>query len=906
MNKNKRQKENNMTPFLKEVASDLLSRYGTDLSRVAVIFPNKRAALFMGDYFAELSSKPIWSPSYLTINELFLSLSPLEVCDSIEAVCYLYRIYKELAHDAESMDAFYGWGEVILSDFEDVDKNRADASRLFRNLSDIKSIATDYITEEQEKVLSDFFKDFSLENNTELKERFLRLWEIMHELYERLNTALLEKGLAYEGALFRNVIEKLENDEIAMDTYDCYAFVGFNVLDKVEESLFHFLQNKQKAVFYWDYDNYYVNENPHAEAGVFLRRNLSNFPNALEKDCFNNFLSKDKHIEFVAASTENAQARYANEWIKENLTETERDTAVVLCNEALLQSVMSALPSEVEKVNITKGFPITHTPAYTFIEKLWDNADCSAKEGESKMYEKQILLLDEMCEEIKKEAQRLKIEEQGNCEEDFTQQLYSESFYKVYTVLLRFRLLVADNILTVNASSLHRLIRQVLRQTSVPFHGEPAEGLQVMGVLETRLLDFQNILMLSVNETMLPKKTTGSSFIPYNLRKSFSLTTPELKSSVYAYYFYRLLQRASHITLAYNDACDGLVRGEMSRFMQQLLVETSLPIKSYSLASKPAVKYAEPQPIEKPAGLYDIVSRLSPSSLNVYLDCSLRFYYAYVAKLREPDVPLNVMEPNVFGSVFHKAAELIYTKLTEHTPVITAEKLEELTANKGASLNDFIEEAFVAEKAAEQVVVKEVVRMYLLRLLKKDTSLAPFKIVEMEKAHYISINVGNAGGRDVSVGGFIDRMDEVNLEQSDGSRVTTLRVVDYKTGGSPESAKSMEQLITPDDKRPHYVFQTFLYCSTLLSMTKQPIAPALFFVHKAANSDYSPYITFGGKGEIHEEEEVKDFRPLNDEFLEVLKQLLEELYDPKIPFVPTTLEKKCTYCPYSALCREKN
>ena len=906
MTTNKRQKENDMTPFLKDVARDLLSRYGTDLSKVAVIFPNKRAALFMGDYFAELSSKPIWSPYYLTISELFLSLSSLQVCDSIEAVCYLYRIYSELAPDAESMDAFYGWGEVILSDFDDVDKNRADASRLFRNLSDIKSIATDYLTEEQEKVLSEFFRDFSLENNTVLKERFLKLWEIMQELYERLNKVLTEKGLAYEGALYRDVIEKLEQDALSVDSFECYAFVGFNVLDKVEESLFSLLQNRKKAVFYWDYDKYYVTENTHAEAGVFLRRNLSKFPNALGKECFDNFISAEKHIEFVAASTENAQARYANEWLRENLTATERDTAVVLCNESLLQSVMSALPSEVEKVNITKGFPITHTPAYTLIEKLWDEADSLCKEGEEQTCNKQIRLLEEMCEQIKKEAQRQKNIGLENSEEDFTQQLYSESCYRVYTVLSRFRMLVEENVLTVSLSSLRRLVRQVLRQTSVPFHGEPAEGLQIMGVLETRLLDFQNILMLSVNETMLPKKTTGSSFIPYNLRKSFSLTTPELKTSVYAYYFYRLLQRASHITLAYNNACDGLVKGEMSRFMQQLLVETAIPIKSYSLASKPAVKYAEPQPVEKPAELYDIISRLSPSSLNVYMDCPLRFYYSSVARLREPDVPLNVMDPNVFGSVFHKAAELVYTKLTEHTPVVTAEKLEELTDNKGLLLTDFIEEAFVAEKVAEQVVVKEVVRMYLLRLLKKDLTLAPFKIVEMEQAHYISVKVGNAGGRDVAVGGYIDRIDEVNLEHSDGSRITTLRVVDYKTGGSPESAKSMEQLITPSDKRPHYVFQTFLYCSTLISVTREPIAPALFFVHKAANNDYSPYITFGGKGEEHEEAEVKDFRPLNDEFMEVLKKLLEELYDPDVPFMPTALEKKCSYCPYSALCREKN
>ncbi|MEG1580373.1 MAG: PD-(D/E)XK nuclease family protein [Bacteroidaceae bacterium] len=896
-----------MTPFLKEVAQDLIARYGCDLSRIVVVFPNKRANLFFNDYLASLTTKPLWSPTYLTISSLFHSLSELEVVDTIEAVCELYKIYVTLLPEAETMDAFYGWGEILLADFDDVDKNLVDAPRLYRNIRDIKNIEMEgFVTEEQEKVLAEFFSGFSLQKNSELKEKFLALWEVMLPLYEQLNTRLRERKLAYEGALYREVIQKVETEKVdKINQFDQYVFVGFNVLDRVEERLFQWLKKQGKALFYWDYDIYYTHKNPACEAGTFIRRNLLNFPCALDETHFDNMSKGNLTINFISATTENAQARYVAPWLEIHLTHPERQTAVVLCNETLLQPVLHALPEAVEKINVTNGFPLTHTPAYTLVESMWPQMGTRASTETQPLKEVQLKLLDDIAFAIKEKAQAIsEVSSSSTIDERLLAQLYAESYFRAYTLLSRFSILIEQEILSVGLLTLHRLIRQVLRTTSIPFHGEPAEGLQVMGVLETRGLDFEHVLMLSVNEGQLPKSSSSSSFIPYTMRKSYGLTTPELKTSVYAYYFYRLIQRARYVTMMYNSSTEGLVRGEMSRFLSQLLVETTLPIEMMTLQSSLVIPTSTTPIIPKPKDLYSRCKSLSPSALNTYLRCPLQFYFNKVAGIREPDAPLHVMEANVFGTLFHSAAELMYKKLTEKNKLIVVSQLDELGKNKGALLTPFIRQAFETNKLPLQRVIEEVVRMYLEQIIANDKRLAPFEIDEMEEKHYVPIIVKNAGNEEVRVGGVIDRVDKVNLLQRDGQMLTTLRVVDYKTGGEPESARNMEQLITPDEKHPHYLFQAFLYSFTLCGKTKHPIAPALFFVHKSAGEDYNPYLDFGGKGEVHGKEKVLNFQLLEKEFKETLITLLEEIFDSEKPFEATPFESHCNNCPYKVFCNK--
>jgi hypothetical protein len=324
------------------------------LARTAVVFPNKRASLFFNECLAKEAGKPIWSPAYLTISELFRSLSTSEIADSVKLVCLLYKVYREVTHSNETLDDFYFWGELLISDFDDADKNMADTHSLFTNLQELKNLMNDltFMDKEQEEAIQQFFQNFSIERRTALKERFIFLWDVLGEIYTGFKNRLDEQGIAYEGMLYRKVMETFD---ISLLPYDTYVFVGFNVLNKVERELFARLRDAGKALFYWDYDEFYMSKEHH-EAGIFIKRNLRDYPSPLPASLFNH-LDKPKEIHYIASPTEHAQARYLPQWIRTHLTEQEKETAVVLCNETLLQPVLHSLPEEVKHVNITMGFP---------------------------------------------------------------------------------------------------------------------------------------------------------------------------------------------------------------------------------------------------------------------------------------------------------------------------------------------------------------------------------------------------------------------------------------------------------------------------------------------------------------------------------------------------------------------
>ena len=414
-----------------------------------------------------------------------------------------------------------------------------------------------------------------------------------------------------------------------------------------------------------------------------------------------------------------------------------------------------------------------------------------------------------------------------------------------------------------------------------------------MGVLETRCIDFEHVLMLSVNEGNLPAATQDNSFIPYSLRRAFGLTTSDHRTAVYAYYFYRLIQRARRVTVLYNNTMDGLTKGEMSRFMTQLLIETDLPIRQYALSADQITSSGKLTAIAKPADLPDRLHKLSPSAINTYLRCPLQFYFRHVALLKEPQPASDVIEPNTFGTLFHRAAELTYRKLTQGSPAITRAQLDTLTEAKGRLLDEFISQSFQDNQVQPHPVVTEVLRKYLIQLLENDKKLTPFKIKDVEKASYIDLDVPTPlGTRILHIGGIIDRIDEVDINHT-----TTLRIVDYKTGGKPETAADMPQLVTAAKNHPHYIFQTFLYALTFCGRTPSPIAPALFFIHKAAGDDYNPYIKFGKPGSL-----VTDFRQLAGDFQTALTGLLAEIMDTRRPFEATPFPTHCTNCPFSTLC----
>ena len=958
-----------MRTFLEHVANDIISKYGTDLSHIAVVFPNKRASLFLNDYLARMAGKPVWSPAYITISDLFRRHSELKVADTIKLVCDLYQCFIAQTGIDETLDHFYGWGQVLLADFDDIDKNMAEPDKVFANVRDIHELdGTDYLTDEQKAAIRKFFSNFSDNHNTLLKERFLKLWSKISDIYHAFNRRLEEQGLAYEGALYRKVVTTAEETEYE---YEHYLFVGFNLLQEVEQRLFTCLKKQGKARFYWDFDRYYMSGN---EAGHYISLYQSMFPNELDTaddDIYNQFATP-KQISYIAATTENIQARYISKWLeREDRVSDGRRTAVVLCNEALLPTVIHSLPETVQKVNITTGYPLSQSPVASFVRQLV-NLQVSGyvpSRDQFRLYHVKRVLqhpytafvstcVSKQCEVLQQKHLYYPTR-QDLCVDDGTRllfdtkidnnadlldwlcrvlqtiaskanhddPLFQESVFRTYGLLNRVRSLVVSGDLHVDVVTLQRLITQLITTTSIPFHGEPAEGLQVMGVLETRNLDFDHVLLLSTGEGNMPRGINDTSFIPYNIRKAYGLTTIDHKVSIYSYYFHRLLQRASDITIVYNNATTDGQTGEMSRFMLQMMVESPHHITFNTLQAGQQLHTTVIKPIEKtsevtrrlirrfsvdchPSDANKNLPLLTPTGINRYLRCPLQFYYYYVCNLREPDTTEDdSIDNRMFGNIFHEASRLVYLQLMNSNGRIVASEIERML-HKRVDIERAVDEAIQKELFHSsacytlnglQIINREVIIHYLRLLLSQDLKITPFTIIglECDLCEPIQSTCGNTVFSSL-IGGRIDRLDCINETSPEGVVTERIRVVDYKTGSRrPVPLASVEAIFEQESLNKHsdYYLQTFLYSCQVRRSQKynpnnMPVSPALLFIQHP-NSD--PVLYFG-------KERINDVHETSRTFSQLLENIIAEIFNPSIPFVPTNDRNRCQRCPYKAIC----
>ena len=913
-----------MKAFLEIVAEDIIRKYGTDLSRIAVVFPNKRASLFINEALARLAGRPIWSPAYITISDLFRHHSSLTIGDSIKLVCELYRCFTSVTGIDETLDHFYGWGQLLISDFDDIDKNMAVAHDVFRNLRDIHELDDlSYLTEEQTALLQRFFSNFSPDHNSELKRRFLQLWSHIEDIYEAFREQLHSKQLAYEGMLYREVAE---TDDIAFQ-YDTYLFIGFNMMQKVELRLCERLMKQQKAKFYWDFDHYYMASGN--EASHYIREFLEHFPNELDNNdetVYDQF-AKPKHITFISAPTENVQARYVSQWLQaENRIEGGRQTAVVMGDEHLLPSVIHCLPDEIEKVNVTTGYPLNDTPICSLVVLL---SQLRQSQKTPKYLMRRVMrhsyarFLDEemLTRPIEDNQQYIQwmqtiVKHIAQHTQDEENPMQAEALFRMYTLLNRISSLIVNDHLDVDRITLQRLMLQIIRSTSIPFHGEPAVGVQVMGVLETRNLDFDHILLLSCNEGNLPKGVNDASFIPYAIRKAYGLTTIDNKVAIFAYYFHRLLQRASDITICYNNSTEDGHTGEMSRFMLQLLVESPHTIERRSLQSGQQQMLLRPQPREKEAQVMEAlhnIKSLSPSAINRYLSCQLTFYFRYVLGIMEPeDNEEDEIDNRIFGNIFHRAAQLIYDKMGKN---IRPDQLQQLLqhheqidiavdrAIREELFNIKDDRPFQMELNGLQLINREVIIRYLQRLFEIDLSLAPFTIKGNEEKVYQQISITTTEGcRTISVGGSIDRLDQITDPLTNEQRI---RVVDYKTGSRDLRRKvnELQEIFDPAnirEKHTDYYLQTMLYSIIVrhhpkLNKDQLPVSPALLFIQHTMSEGYDPTLSIGNA-------KITDIQTYATDFIERLQKLVSEIFEPQQPFTPTADKKNCTHCPYRQLC----
>jgi len=980
----------NARPFLWHVAHDLLSKHGEDMSHLTVVFPNKRAQLFLNEYLAQLSQRPIWCPTYTTISELFGSLSHLSVADDLKLVCDLYKCFIECTGSDETLDQFFAWGEVMLSDFDDIDKSMADAHGIFTNLRDLHSYdSVDYLSEQQYEVLKHFFKDFDERHNSKLREKFLHLWSQFGTLYDTYRQCLFQQGHAYEGALFRSVLE----DESPHFDSSLYVFVGFNALQEVERQLFKRLKGEGKAVFYWDFDTYYMQDHAGTanEAGIQVRRYMTEFPNQLDSDdgAIYNHLRGEKDIVFMGAPTDSIQARYVGEWLQQsNRVEAGNRTAVVLCNEGLLPTVIHSIPSTVEEVNITTGYPLIQTAAASFVTQLEELA-FFGQAGGKKYRQKYVLSVlrhpfatflsprsSDLCEHLLSRHRYYPHRDELTLDEGLRllfrdlnatvpsthtpydrnivvnrwildilrhvamearqapQQdpLTHESLFRAYTLVNRLQSLIESGDLRVDPTTYQRLMRQVMSSVSIPFHGEPAVGLQVMGVLETRNLDFDHLLVLSCNEGNMPKGLDSPSFIPHSIRSAFGLPTMEHKVGIYAYYFFRMLQRAKDITIMYGNAADNKNTGEKSRFMLQLMVEARDDIRREALSADQRPTLRERLPVKKSEEVLRILRSkdyLSPTAINRYLRCPVQFYYNQVAGLKEPEAIDDEIDNRLFGNIFHDASQYIYETITgggarladrslvwergahEITPSQIDHALRDPSLIERCLDRAMAEQVFKMEGGEAlpefnglQIINRKVILHYLRQLLMLDRRLAPFTIHGLEGDVFAEIEVGTSEGkRHIRIGGRIDRLDEV----TDGSGRRRIRVVDYKTGGKEATTlEGVDDVFDPRsiEKHSDYYLQAMLYSmivsrSELVNPRGLPVSPALLFIQHAGADDYDPVLHFGAR---KSKVEIGDISQYAAAFEAKLSELIGHILEPTEDFVPTEDKKTCRNCPYNGIC----
>ncbi|MBO7119440.1 MAG: PD-(D/E)XK nuclease family protein [Bacteroidaceae bacterium] len=971
-----------MKSFLNLIASDLLARFTNDMRDVTVVFPNKRAGMFLSRELAIQNDKPVWAPHYCTIGDLFQSLTTIQQADPMECICILHRIMQEVlgADYTETLDEFWSWGEVLMADFDDIDKHLANAQAIFTNITDQERLnSIDYLESNQRKTLEHFFGHFSLENTTKMKEKFLLTWSHMFEIYTKLHDKLLEEGKLWEGAMFRHVIEQIQTSEDLvhelLKSKRAIVFVGFNVLNNVETSMMKAilqearLCGQEKALFYWDYDVYYRESRKDHKSGFFMKQNLDNFPNAIsELEPFDNF-NHLSDVTFIACSTDNAAARYTNLWLKEHAQSKAPRKAVILCNEALMQPVLHAIPKEIEEVNVTMGFPVADTPIHAIIMallklqlegydanrkrfrypfeqslrrqplfELLKEEDCFAYCGDDTAK-----LLNYLLTHLRQIALHFAQIEEPNIYE----QLYSEAVFRIDKMLCLLRNLTQDKDtpLVILPGTLRRLLRQMMTSAKIPFHSKPDRGLQMMGMLETRCLDFEHMLMLSVEEGFLPRSAHANSFIPETLRKAFGLTTQDHRIAVYEYYFYRLVSRCEHLTCVYNESTSDGVPHEMSRFLTQMLAETKIPIRTLWLRSKPQPSIRSTIEIQKTPEVMERLRQrydqncangekqvLSASTINAYIECPIRFYLDKVLGIRQEDNLEEGISASTIGTIFHDSVEFFYRRLQEQHKshdifaYMLCEKDSSIKPSVLAELELILHTAFdvswfhpteafdrlpdIAERfprakefkannayKGATLIALDVLRTYLIRLIRFDAEQAPFSILGTEVDRSVEFDVQ---GTRLKVGGRVDRIDKTSNH---------IRIVDYKTGTYHKDDKlvKMENVVGLNDKKHYsYYLQTFLYALAEMESpeaklhNKLPIKPILFYPIAAANPDYDPSLFI-------EKVVVDNFGAQHaDAFREGMQNILEDIFNPDKPFTCTTNENKdlgpCKYCKLQEIC----
>ena len=891
-----------MKPFLSEIAQYLINKGWDQLKNYTLVFPMQRAGLYMRMYFSEALRRdgvhqPIVLPRMLTIDQLIEDLSSLTPHDELRAVCKLHRIYCKYAGSTMPLDAFYGWGCQLLQDFSNIESTLAEPEKVINNLAQAQVLDNEPLEKDQLEALQ---KLMNLPcKNESMRKYFMDLWTYLPAIYQEFTQEQSEAYIGTRGACLRDILDHWDMTLQRLEDRT-YIFVGFHYLMPAEQELIDRLRALEKAEV--------MNDNIAADA--------CNDNDMVAPQHFKDSDTPLASITAIATTSANAQVQYAGQWLSEHVQPGKR-TAVVITDESMLESLLYTLPNNLKGVNITKGYPLKSTPLYPFVLHA-----CEEAEGMPlTLIESINYLINQLEKTYRSQSQVESFTDHHSeyVEHAWQTLLQTEAYTQVVLLLQRFEQLISEDVLPHDCSlhTLHALIRRAMDSINMPFHGEPIEEVQLIGVLETRLLDFDNLLILNVEEGVVPGARKDFSFIPYDIRKAYHIQTREDETKVYAYNFFRLLHRASDITMLFSEASGEMNKKSMSRFLMQMLVSERYQVKKMRISEPLGLDSII---VKTPDKQWKTVARngvlqLSPSALNTYIECPRRFYLRYIEGIHEPEESTLLFPPNRFGSLLHSTIQHAYDTIVKEasSTLITKEMLQShLADNVFASFSaaaldtayrsvqtDY-NERHRTHAIGEQLfnmkdheAENEVIKGMLYHVLRYDAEhIAPFRLLGQELACSRDLLINDIP-QVIRIVGTIDRMDALNADEQ------IVRIVDYKSGSFSEDklkGRTIEQIFS--DTKASYMLQTLIYCW---------LAESFSF---SLNKHLQPYLLFTQKcsadGSIKVNDSVvTDFaRSVSKELEDNLKNKLKEMYeDTAFEQCP---EKDCSaFCPYHSLCNRK-
>lgn len=952
-----------MERFLAQCAKYIYAKHATELKSIKLVFPNRRAGVFFISYLQNELTRAAIGPATTTVGELISGYSDLQLGEKLHLISILYDVFKQHTQTTESFDEFFFWGEILLSDFNEIDRYLVNAKDLFHNVSDIKEIEQifDYLTAEQKAALEHFWGSVAVTDKKEFQQKHVAIWEKLFAVYAGFKEILTQKNLAFGGMIDRQVVDKLKEGTIDFN-FSKYYIIGLNALNTCEKEFFRQMQKMQKAEFLWDYDEFYLNDKNNG-AGRFMRENLKLFPPPEDFIFDRQIFKQEKSVKFVAVSSNYGQSQQ----IPNFLTETEPDfekkfdnTAVVLADESLLFSALGAIPPEIGTINVTMGYPVKNSMVYGFLMLLVNlvkNARIDETKGPVAYYRfvtdilNHQLLVHGNADKNKAFLNEIqtknritvvlneidfsplhqiiftipqKVEDYSAYFLDVLGNIYRklkdtaeenkmllEIIFSIYQAVEHLNFVIksvqAEPTREISSAVYFRLFSQHISNVSVAFEGEPLSGIQVMGILETRCLDFKNLIILGLNENKWPRTFTAPSFIPANIRKGFGLPGIDEQDAMYTYYFYRLIQRAKNITATYSVVKEGISTGELSRYGYQLQYDSMHRPEKVNLdfyfSNDPAktiqVKSSK-ETVNKLLANNNSEHPLSPSAINIYLQCRLRFYFRYIVGLPEPDEVKEEIDGMIFGNIFHDTMEALYHDYIGK--VLNRDEIEKIRKNK-LQIENVIRKKIAKNYFRENensgkpvllegksVLIFENIKTYLNRLLKLDAIIAPFTLIGLEKKYLSSLELAiDDKIRNIYIGGTIDRVDRVN---------GTTRILDYKTGYVKYlKFNTVEDLFEKEVKEPKKeILQALIYSWIFSENESQPmLKPVIYSLRKFFEDEFKPEIKMGDN-EFY-------FQDIMDEFIQNLKNLVTEIYSEENEFTQTPHAESCKYCAYNEICQ---